>query len=66
MVFLSCFPGALGFSEIIGYSPNMKNTEYTEGPKAKEKFEHTMTALFQVKKAELAKKIKAKLKKGKD
>ncbi len=39
-----------------------------EHPKSKErdKFERTMTALFQVKKAELAEKIKKKPKKGKD
>jgi hypothetical protein len=40
--------------------------KYREGPKAKENFERTMTALFQVKKAELAEKIKKKTKKGKD
>jgi len=44
----------------------MKKTEYIEGPKAKEKFEHTMAALFQIKKAGLAKKIKKKPPKGKD
>jgi len=44
---------------------NMK-PKYVEGPKAKEKFERTMTALFQVKKTELAEKIKNKPKKGKD
>jgi hypothetical protein len=32
----------------------------------REKFERTMTALFQVKKTELAEKIKKKPKKGKD
>jgi hypothetical protein len=37
-----------------------------EKAKAKEKFEHTMAALFQVKKVELAKKITKKPKKGKD
>jgi hypothetical protein len=40
--------------------------KYNEGQKAKEKFEHTMSALFQVKKTEVAKKIKKKVKKGKD
>jgi hypothetical protein len=35
-------------------------TEYAQGPKAKEKFERTMTALFQ------AKKTVKKPKKGKD
>jgi hypothetical protein len=44
----------------------MIKPEYAEGPKAKEKFEQTMTALFQVKKTELAKKIKKKSPKGKD
>ncbi len=41
-------------------------TKYTEGPKAKEKFERTMTALFQVPKPERIEKIKKKKKKGKD
>jgi hypothetical protein len=44
----------------------MKKSHYVEGPKAKEKFERTMTALFQVKKTELDEKIKKKPKKGKD
>jgi hypothetical protein len=44
----------------------MKKSKYAEGPQEKDKFEHTMTALFQVKKAELAKKIKKKAQKGKD
>jgi hypothetical protein len=44
----------------------MKQPEYIEGPKAKEKFERTMTALFQVKKMERAEKIKKKPPKGKD
>ncbi len=44
----------------------MKKQEYEKGPKAKEKFENAMTALFQVKKTELAEKIKKKPKKGKD
>jgi hypothetical protein len=35
-------------------------------PKEREAFERTMTALFQVKKTELAEKIKKKPKKGKD
>jgi hypothetical protein len=34
--------------------------------KEREKFERTMTALFRVKKTELAEKIKKKPKKGKD
>jgi hypothetical protein len=34
--------------------------------KAQEKFERTMTTLFQVKKADLVEKIKKKTKKGKD
>jgi len=38
----------------------MKKREYNEGPKAKEKFERAMTALFQ------AKKTVKKPKKGKD
>jgi len=38
----------------------MKKQEYAEGPKAKEKFERAMTALFQ------AKKTAKKPKKGKD
>jgi hypothetical protein len=44
----------------------MKKREYVEGPKAKKKFERTMTALFQVKKIELAEKITKEPKKGKD
>jgi len=36
--------------------------KYDEGPKAKEKFERTMIALFRVKKSELTEKTK----KGKD
>lgn len=44
----------------------MKKPEYTEGPKAKEKFERTMTALFRIKKTKLNEKIKKKPKKGKD
>jgi hypothetical protein len=44
----------------------MKKSKYIEGPKAKEKFEPTMTALFRIPKSELAEKIKKKAKKGKD
>jgi hypothetical protein len=44
----------------------MKKPEYQEGPKAKEKFERAMTALFQVPKSVGAKKIKKKSQKGKD
>jgi hypothetical protein len=44
----------------------MKTREYAEGPKAKEKFERTMIALFQVKKTERPEKIKKKATKGKD
>jgi len=44
----------------------MKKTKYVEGPKAKEKFERAMTALFQVPKTIGAEKIKKKPKKGKD
>ena len=40
--------------------------QYQQGPKAKEDFERMMRALFQVKKTELAEKIKKKPKKGKD
>jgi hypothetical protein len=43
-----------------------KTSEYAEGPKAKEKFERTMTALFQVKKTKIDEKIKKNPKKGKD
>jgi hypothetical protein len=38
----------------------------TEGPKAKEKFERIMTALFRVSKSVVTTKIKKKSKKGKD
>jgi len=41
----------------------MKKTKYLEGPKAREKFERTMTALFRVPKTVAA---KQKPKKGKD
>jgi hypothetical protein len=41
----------------------MKKSKYIEGPKAKEKFEPTMTALFRIPKSELAEKIKKKAKK---
>jgi hypothetical protein len=44
----------------------MKKQEYHEGPKAKEKFERTMTALFRVPKSVGVKKIKKKHRKGKD
>jgi hypothetical protein len=44
----------------------MKKQEYEEGPKAKQKFERAMTAIFQVRKTERAEKIKKKPKKGKD
>jgi hypothetical protein len=40
--------------------------ECVEGPRAKEKFERTMTALFRVPKSVVTEKIKKKLKKGKD
>jgi hypothetical protein len=40
--------------------------EFLEGPKAKENFERNMTALFQVPKSVVTKKIKKKPKKGKD
>jgi hypothetical protein len=43
----------------------MKKTEYQEGPRAKETFERTMTALFRVPKSVGAKKIKKKVAKGK-
>jgi len=39
---------------------------YTEGPKAKEKFEQAMTALFQVPRSVIVKKLKKKTQKGKD
>lgn len=35
----------------MDYSHTMKKIEYSEGPKAKEKFERTMTALFRVPKS---------------
>jgi hypothetical protein len=44
----------------------MKKPKYHEGPRARKQFERTMTALFRVKKTELAEKIKNKTKKGKD
>jgi hypothetical protein len=44
----------------------MKEPKYHEGPKAKEKFERTMTALFSVPKSVVTAKIKRKKKKGKD
>jgi hypothetical protein len=44
----------------------MKKKEFDEGRKAKAQFERTMTALFQVKKKELAEKIKKKPQKGKN
>jgi hypothetical protein len=44
----------------------MKKTEYTEGPKARDKFERTMKALFRVPKVEVTKKLTKKHKKGKD
>jgi hypothetical protein len=44
----------------------MKEPKYHEGPKAKEKFERTMTALFRVPKSAITEKIKKKAKKGKD
>jgi hypothetical protein len=40
--------------------------KFEEGPKAKDKFERTMTALFRVPKSVVTKKIKKKPKKGKD
>jgi hypothetical protein len=40
--------------------------EYKEGPQAKQKFERTMAALFQVPKPVSIEKIKKKPKKGKD
>ncbi len=40
--------------------------QYVEGPKAKEKFERAMTALFRVPKSAVTEKIKKKYKKGKD
>jgi hypothetical protein len=44
----------------------MKKIECIERPKAKQKFERTMTALFQVSKSVVTEKIKKKPKKGKD
>jgi hypothetical protein len=44
----------------------MKKPEFQEGPKAKEAFERSMIALFQVKKTGRAETIKKKTKKGKD
>jgi hypothetical protein len=44
----------------------MKKPKYVEGPKAKENFERTMAALFQVPKARRIEKIKKKSRKGKD
>jgi hypothetical protein len=43
-----------------------KSKHIEEGQKAREKFEHTMIALFRVKKTELDEKIKKKPRKGKD
>jgi len=43
----------------------MKKPEYIEGPKAREHFERTMTALFRVPKA-VTKRLKKRRKKGKD
>jgi len=40
--------------------------KYIEHPKAKEKFERTMTALFRVPKSVVTEKIRKKPKKGKD
>jgi len=45
-----------------GYTPSMKKHQYDKGPKEKEKFERTMTALFRVPKSVVTKKIKKKLK----
>jgi len=44
----------------------MKKSKYVEEPKANQNFKRAMNALFQVKKTELAEKIKKKNKKGKD
>jgi hypothetical protein len=44
----------------------MKKQKYLEEHKARERFERTVSALFQVKKATLAEKIKKKTEKGKD
>jgi len=44
----------------------MKKAEYQEGPKARKKFERTMTTLFQIPKPVSIEKIKKKPKKGKD
>src|SRR5262249_54859055 len=49
-----------------GYTFSMKSKACEEGQKAREHFERTMTALFKIKKNELAEKIKKKPKKGKD
>jgi len=43
-----------------------KKIDYSEGPKAREKFERTMTALFRAPKSVVVKKIKKKAQKGKD
>lgn len=56
----------IGTLRDMGYPSAMKKTEFNEGPKAKEKFDRTMTALFKVSKTELVEKIKKKSKKGKD
>jgi hypothetical protein len=44
----------------------MKQRKYTEGSKANDKFERTMTALFRVPKSVVAEKIEAKKTKGKN
>jgi hypothetical protein len=44
----------------------MKKNECDEGPKARDNFERTMTELFRVPKAKVAKKLTKKRKKGKD
>lgn len=44
----------------------MKRPEFAKGPKAKEKFERTMTAPFQVRKTGINEKTKENQKKGKD
>jgi len=43
----------------------MKNLSYNNGPKVREKFERTMTALFRVKKSELKEKPKPERKQEK-
>jgi hypothetical protein len=53
--------GVLVYREIVIVKP-----QHTEGPKAREKFERTMTTLFQVPKSVVTEKIKKKTKKGKD